>query len=94
MSNPVFLALVEVDRDDIEPTFSILKVISHQESPGDFSDLLLLGRSDRFFGKTEVCLLSGFDLNKDQCVLAQGDNVYLSSEQAKVLSENFVFFIF
>ncbi len=93
MSNPVFLALVEVDRDDIEPTFSILKVISHQESPGDFFDLFLLGRSDRFFRKTEICALSGFDLNKDQCIEAQGDDVYLSPEQAKVSSENFVFFI-
>jgi len=94
MSNPVSLALIEVDRDDIEPAFSILEIVSHQESLGDPFDLLLLGRSDRFFGKTEIRALSRFDLDEDQCIYVKGDDVYLSTEQTKVLGENFVFFIF
>ncbi len=65
MSDPVSLVLIKVDRDDIEPAFSILEIVSHQESLSDSFDLLLLGRSDRFFRKTEIRALSGFDLDKD-----------------------------
>ena len=68
MSNPVSLVLVEVDRDDVEPAFSILEIVSQQESLSESFDLLLLGSSDRFFRKTEIRAFSGFDLDKDQCI--------------------------
>ena len=94
MSNPVFLVLIEVYRDDIKPAFSILEIVLHQVSLSDPFDLPLLGRSNRFFRKAEIRALSRFDLDEDQCINVKGDDVYFSPKQAKVLGENLVFFIF
>ena len=94
MSNPVSLVLIEVYRDDIKPTFSILEIVLHQESLSDLFDLSLLGRSNRFFRKAEIRAFSRFDLDEDQCIYVQGNDVYFSPELAKVLGENLVFFIF
>lgn len=81
-------------REDVESAFYIFDSMERKKALCDFSDLFLLGCSDRFLRGAEFQAPSCFHLDKDQGGFIMGDDIDFSSEEAEPSGHDLIFFSF